>query len=486
LSYDCREKNRLKFSALPSITVLLINMPAKIFNMPGKVRILWISDTNSAPDANIFEQLDFCSLEWASGRAEGLRRLRASGTDILLLSVSHSGWSPAEFVEEVQPIDSGLPVLIHDSGGYVTDASLATIPGAQIFAGPLDAVDLRKRCQAALETRAQARTAVPPAPWKHLLVGESGAIVEVDRIIRLVAPRRCTVLITGETGTGKEMAARAIHLASPRSSLPMVSVNCSALPENLLEAELFGHVRGAFTGAVQQRIGRFEQAHNSTLFLDEIGDMPLELQAKLLRVLQEREFQRLGSSETISVDVRVIAASNVDLEERVHQRHFREDLYYRLNVVPIPMPPLRERRSDIPALASHFVDKVCRMEHMPAKRISPEALARLSDYGWPGNVRQLENAIEMAAVLSGERSLLYPGDFPLPAQADNPAPTRATPTIPVPDDGLDFERTVSHIERSILEQALRKTRGNKKMAAEMLGLKRTTLSAKLRSLDAAG
>src|SRR5579883_3391986 len=175
-----------------------------------------------------------------------------------------------------------------------------------------------------------AQDSIAPAPWKRFLVGESGVMEDVDRVIRLVGPRRCTVLITGETGTGKEMAARAIHMASPRAAHSMVPVNCSAIPENLLEAELFGHVKGAFTGAVQQRIGRFEQAHNSTLFLDEIGDMPLDLQAKLLRVLQEREFQRLGSSETVQVDVRVIAATNVDLEERVRQRQFREDLYYRL------------------------------------------------------------------------------------------------------------------------------------------------------------
>ncbi|MDQ6708532.1 MAG: sigma-54 factor interaction domain-containing protein, partial [Acidobacteriota bacterium] len=188
----------------------------------------------------------------------------------------------------------------------------------------------------------------PPAsadPWKQFLVGESRAIQQVSQIVRLIGKRRCTVLIHGETGTGKEVMARAIHSAGPRAAVPLVAINCSALPENLLEAELFGHVRGAFTGAQQHRIGRFEQAHNGTLFLDEIGDLPMELQAKLLRVLQEREFQRLGSSETIKVDVRVIAASNVDLAARVRAGSFREDLYYRLNVVPIEMPALRARLS---------------------------------------------------------------------------------------------------------------------------------------------
>jgi transcriptional regulator with GAF, ATPase, and Fis domain len=267
----------------------------------------------------------------------------------------------------------------------------------------------------------------------------------------------------------------------------MVSVNCSALPEALLEAELFGHVRGAFTGAMNQRVGRFEQAHRGTLFLDEIGDMPLNLQAKLLRVLQEREFQRLGSSETIHVDVRVIAATHTDLKSLVDQGKFRDDLYYRLSVVPIAMPPLRDRASDIGILARHFTDKICEQEGLPSKRISNEAIDRLARYGWPGNVRQLENAVEQAIVFSGDRDCLYPSDFALPGRAQV-AELRPSgqPFISVPDHGLDFEQTVGTIERNILEQALRKTKGNKKLAAEMLGLKRTTLSAKLKSLVAVG
>jgi transcriptional regulator with GAF, ATPase, and Fis domain len=303
-------------------------------------------------------------------------------------------------------------------------------------------------------------------------------------MVRLVGSRRCTVLVTGETGTGKEMVAQAVHQAGPRGRLPMVSVSCSALPENLLEAELFGHVRGAFTGAINQRAGRFEQANGSTLFLDEIGDMPLELQAKLLRVLQEREFQRLGSSETIRVDVRVIAATNVDLLERVREGTFREDLYYRLNVVPIHMPALRERSGDVAALAQHFIRKICNLEGIPLKQISREALDRLAGHSWPGNVRQLENAIERAIVLSGERSMLYPADFPLGGGIARRTPESAKALfVHVPDDGLDFDQTVGQIARSIIEQALRKTKGNKKMAADMLRLKRTTLAAKLRSLE---
>jgi DNA-binding NtrC family response regulator len=262
----------------------------------------------------------------------------------------------------------------------------------------------------------------------------------------------------------------------------MVAVNCSALPESLMESELFGHVRGAFTGAFQNRMGRFEQAQGGTLFLDEIGELPMALQTKLLRVLQEREVQRLGSSEIIKVDIRVVSATNCDLVRRMEEGKFREDLYYRLNVVPIEMPPLRRRLDDVPLLACHFVDTVCQAEGIPVKVLMRETLERLCDYSWPGNVRQLENMVEMAVALSGERRTLVPADFPLPAPAaERPMAGRA-PLVAVPDSGLDYEETLAVIERSILEQALHKTRGNKKAAADMLRLKRTTLSAKVRSL----
>jgi transcriptional regulator with GAF, ATPase, and Fis domain len=262
----------------------------------------------------------------------------------------------------------------------------------------------------------------------------------------------------------------------------MVAINCSALPENLLETELFGHVKGAFTGAIQTRVGRFEQAHKGSLFLDEIGDMPLELQAKLLRVLQDREIQRLGSSDTIKVDVRVIAATNVNLLDRVRQGKFREDLYYRLNVVPMDMPPLRKRESDIDLLVEHFVKKICQLEGIPVKKVTPDALDRLRPCPWPGNVRQLENAVEMAVAMSGQRETLFPSDFGL-------APTGPTRVIPFETPALphhsleimDFETAVTCFERSMLEQALQKTAGNKTAAAELLGLKRTTLIMKLRS-----
>jgi transcriptional regulator with GAF, ATPase, and Fis domain len=323
--------------------------------------------------------------------------------------------------------------------------------------------------------------------WEHLLVGRSPTIRQVVHIIGMVGCRRATVLITGETGTGKELAATALHLAGPRRHAPLVALNCSALPDQLLESELFGHVRGAFTGAIQNRVGRFEQAHRGTLFLDEIGDLPLDLQAKLLRVLQEREFQRVGSSETVRVDVRVVAATNCDLVRRIEQGRFREDLFYRLNVVPIQMPALRERPEDVPLLAEHFVEKICRIEAVPLKRLAADAITRLRLHSWPGNVRELENAVEMAVVLSGDRAWLTASDFPNPARV----PVRHLPSalpgrvVSVPDGGLDYEETITSIERSILQQALEKTGGNKKAAARMLRLKRTTLSAKIRTLESA-
>ncbi|MCL6545890.1 MAG: sigma-54 dependent transcriptional regulator [Bryobacteraceae bacterium] len=400
-------------------------------------------------------------------------------------------WTAEELLEELRRVRREAPVIVHRVAGDPEEAfRLARLGAAAYLSGPLEVAKLAACLEAVFahrESQGLLRLAagLNSEPWRQLLVGESQAMRDVVEVIRLVGARRCTVLITGETGTGKEVAARALHLAGPRGRKPMVSVNCSALPEHLLEAELFGHVRGAFTGAVQSRTGRFEQADGGTLFLDEIGDLPLELQAKLLRVLQEREFQRLGSSETIRVDVRVIAATNGDLVERVRQGRFREDLFYRLNVVPLTMPPLRERLSDVPLLVQHFLEKVCRLENLPLKRVEPETLRRLCAYSWPGNVRQLENAVEMAVALSGERTVLYPSDFPLPSAVESkPLRSAAAPLVSVPDDGLDYEATVGAFERELLEQALRKTGGNKKRAADMLRLKRTTLTAKLRSLAA--
>ncbi|MBL8228769.1 MAG: sigma 54-interacting transcriptional regulator [Bryobacterales bacterium] len=327
--------------------------------------------------------------------------------------------------------------------------------------------------------QAPATTRNPGEHWKNTLIGASHAMQVVHDTIELVAPRKCTVLISGATGTGKEVAARAIHMASDRARMPMLAVNCAALPEHLLEAELFGHTKGAFTGAISHRAGHFERAHNGTLFLDEIGDMPLEVQAKLLRVLQEGELLRLGSSTPIKVDVRIIAATNIDLAEAVRARRFRPDLYYRLNVVPIRLPALRERASDIPLLVQHFLSKICSLERIPMKTISHTAMQRLSGWNWPGNVRELEHAIEKAVMLAGDREVLAASDFDLEDDM-----LQHGPDMELPDTGVNFEEVILQIERALLAQALRKADGNRARAAVLLGMKRTTLLSKIKAIGA--
>ena len=452
--------------------------------------MLWISAGEGIPEAFANAGLDGFAVEFAPGVPEASEHVRRSRVDAVVASFPIPEWTPTEVLEELQCAGHRVPIIVVDPEAGPRDAARMAKTGAyEVLGAGFEPADLRSALEDAIqESASQASEAqCSDEPWRHALVGFSQAFQDVIRMVRLVGNRRSTVLITGETGTGKEMVARALHLAGPRGRLPMVSVCCSALPENLLEAELFGHVRGAFTGAINQRIGRFEQASGSTIFLDEIGDMPLDLQSKLLRVLQEREFQRLGSSETIRADVRVIAATNADLLEKVREGRFREDLYYRLNVVPIHMPPLRARGGDVAALTRHFTQKVCTLENNPLKQISREALDRLAAYSWPGNVRQLENSVERAVILSGTRPTLYPSDFPLAGgRVRQRIEHEATPLVQVPDGGLDFDQTVGQIARSILEQALRKTNGNKKLAADMLGLKRTTLAAKLRSLEGGG
>jgi len=419
--------------------------------------------------------------EWLVDRAptnaEAVDRLANVDYDVAIVSTIPE---IDDLVESLLALHRAVPVVVCDPNARLADAVRYMQLGAYDVAGSED--DAIAKIQAAADACRSRPMEAASEPWRETLVGTSPAIRRTADVIRLVAKRHSTILITGETGTGKEVVARAVHMASPRGHFPMIAVNVAALPETLLEAELFGHVKGAFTGASQQRIGRCEQANRSTLFLDEIGDLPLDVQTKLLRFLQEREFQRVGSSETIRVDVRMIVAANVNLLERVRQGLFREDLYYRLSVVPITVPPLRERPEDIPVLANHFIAKICRQEAIAQRRLTPAALAKLRAFSWPGNVRQLENAVEMAIALSGERELLIPSDFTLAGRA---LPASALQSIAVPGAGMNFEQTVGRIEREIIEDALRKARGNKTLAAGMLGLKRTTLSAKLRSLTAA-
>ena len=441
-------------------------------------RILWV---NAGYSVNSEETLAGWEITCETP-ANAFNALKNKYFDAVVLQFPIPHWTRPALVAHLRTLACNTPLVVRDPEATVTDAVRLARQGVDgMLTG--DKQDTGVILEAISRHGSTDRLPPPPAPAETLLVGNSRQIQRVCQIIRLVGARRATVLITGETGTGKELAARALHQAGPRARGPWVAVNCSALPGNLLEAELFGHVKGAFTGAAQTRIGRFEQAQSGTLLLDEIGELPSDLQAKLLRVLQEREFQRLGSSETIHADIRVVAATNCDLVRRIEEGRFREDLYYRLSVVPLEMPALRDRVEDIPLLAAHLVEKICRAEEIAPKAILPAAVEQLCRFPWPGNVRQLENAIEMAVALSADRPELTPEDFPLPV----PAPARAItdpPVVSVPDSGLDYERTLAWIERSILEQALRKTGGNKKAAAAMLHLKRTTLSAKVRTLDA--
>lgn len=416
--------------------------------------------------------------------------IRNGAADCVVVNGTPADIDPVEILETIQHVDPILPVVV------CLESMTAGLAVRLVRTGAYHCFD---RCEVTDELCATIKSAATQQsarewdlragrdatePWRSILVGESRAMEAVAETIRLVGNRRCTVLISGETGTGKEMAARALHAAGQRARHQMVAFNCSALPENLLEAELFGHTKGAFTGAASARIGRVEQANKGTLFLDEIGDMPIDLQAKLLRVLQEREIQRLGSSDTVKVDVRVIAATNVDLEERVRQGRFREDLYYRLNVVPLPMPPLRKRSSDIPALVDHFIRKICAAENIPLKRTTPEAMSRLCAQPWPGNVRQLENTVEMAVAVSGDNETLVPRHFGLTAGPARIFAIQNEPGSFIPaDESLDFETAVSRFELSMLQRALRSSGGNKTAAAERLGMKRTTLIMKMRSFE---
>jgi transcriptional regulator with GAF, ATPase, and Fis domain len=297
--------------------------------------------------------------------------------------------------------------------------------------------------------------------------------------VRLVAPRGTTVLISGETGTGKERVARAIHVLSRRANREMVSVNCGGIPANLLEDEFFGHVKGAFTDAHQARLGRFEQAQGGNIFLDEIGDLPLELQPKLLRVLQEREIRRVGGSDTLRVDARVIAATNIDLWNRVAEGTFREDLFYRINVFPIHLPPLRERREDIPLFLRSFLERFCRRDGLEPKVLDPGAESALMSRPWPGNIRELENAVEIAVIRSQDRERLTIDDFPQP----RPAPRRESLAALEAGPVLDFKGLVQEFERGLIGRVLEQTQGNRTQAAEVLRLKRTTLIEKLKKFE---
>ena len=313
------------------------------------------------------------------------------------------------------------------------------------------------------------------------IIGNSEPLQKIFQTIRLVAPMNSTVLIQGETGTGKELIARTIHAHSPRRDQQFVAFNAAAIPESLAEAELFGHVKGAFTGAVSARVGRFELAHRGTLFIDEVAEMSAPLQAKLLRALQERTMERVGDSRSVTFDIRVVAASNVDLKAMVKEGKFREDLFYRLNVVPITLPPLRTRRDDIPILAQHFVRQSYKTNGLSPRTIGQDAMRALMNYTWPGNIRQFENAIEHAVAMSGTATEI--GVDMLPAELRETGQFGMRSEITIPDEGINFVSVVSQLERDLILRCLEKTGGNKRQAARLLQLSRTTLIDKLQRLS---
>lgn len=448
-------------------------------NMP---RVLWLRSAGRSEEVELLEQRMGFKVAVSSGAPATWQHLLPH-VQVILVELPLTRETVQEALVSAHQAPVQIPVLVYDPE-LCFDESLVGPPIID-FRHVTERATVSELCvmlEQKLECAAQlhAKASQAKEAWRDLLVGESRAMKSLHSMIRLTGPRRSTVLITGESGTGKEMVARAIHMASGRTGANLVAVNCAAIPENLVESELFGHVRGAFTGAINDRPGRFEQAHRGTIFLDEIGEVPLEMQPKLLRVLQEREIHRVGSTASIQVDARVIAASNQDLEQAVADKAFREDLLYRLRVVPIEVPPLREHKSDIPLLAEHFIEKVCTREGLAEKHLSGDAVRRLTDYEWPGNIRQLEHTIEMAVTLSGDRTRLYSGDIQLPGLRRPMASARNIDFAPA-NGGLNLEKTVDRVEQLLIQEALQQHGGNKAKAASSLGIPRTTLLYKLRN-----
>ncbi|MBI3934003.1 MAG: sigma-54-dependent Fis family transcriptional regulator [Acidobacteria bacterium] len=455
---------------------------------PENLRILLVEDEAElrATLEGVLRDLSF-EVDAVADSDAALAQLRQNIYDVLLTDLRlPGGGSGEEIVCQSKQLYPDLIAVVMTGFGDISSAVRVMKLGASDYIQkPFLKDELILRLRKALEERRlrwESRALQDRSRGASVgnLIGESMPLLRVKELIHSVAPKRSTVLLVGETGTGKELVARAIHQNSPRKDYPLVTVNCGAIPATLMEAEFFGHEKGAFTDAAHMRTGRLEQSNRGTLFLDEIGTMPYDLQGKLLRVLQERECQRIGGSQTIKLDIRFIAATNVTLEEKVKSGVFREDLYYRLNVFPIFLPSLRERREDIPLLLPHLLEKICQREGISPKRMSQEAMKVLMQYDWPGNVRQLENVAEMAIILAGERDYLLPEDLPPlchPPEADN------APRVEVPPEGVDFNRLVSQFERALIEEGLKRAHGRRSQAAELLGLKRTTLLEKLKRLE---
>jgi DNA-binding NtrC family response regulator len=428
-------------------------------------------------------------VEQADSGETAIAKLADFAFDIIVSDLRLPGMDGSAVVESAVGRYPEIIAIVVTGFGTVKDAVAAIKRGASDFVSkPFQIDELLHVLDTALEQRrlksenAYLRAQLEERYRFEGIVGKSRPMTKLFQLLETIAPTNSTILITGETGTGKEVVARAIHHNSPRRMHRFVALNCSAIPETLLEAELFGHVRGAFTGAVGNRQGRLEQAHKGTLFLDEVGTMSTALQMKLLRALQEREFERVGDSHTTKVDVRVIAATNSDLHRMVTDGQFREDLYYRLNVIPVQIPPLRDRKEDIPLLALHFINRFREAGIVTRDlTISQEAMRQLMVYPWPGNVRQLENAIERAVAFTGTRPQIELMDLPVEIQGAQGSAT--TPAVMLPDTGLDLVEFIEGIERELIQRSLERTGGNKGQAARLLNLKRTTLVEKLKRLS---
>jgi two-component system response regulator HydG len=418
----------------------------------------------------------------SDGRA-ALERLQAGGIDVVLTDLKMPGLSGIELLRAVKGLLPDVDVILLTAFGTIEEAVKAMKDGAYDFlTKPVQRAQLQRVIRQALERRdlIQQNRALQKRLDALLsqgaVIGASPAFRRMMMLVEQVSDSSATVLIQGESGTGKELVARAVHARSPRRSGPFVAVNCAALPETLLESELFGYERGAFTGAAGRKEGRFELADGGTLFLDEVADLSAVTQPKILRVLQEGEFERLGGTRSLRVDVRIVTATNQDLAQMVRERRFREDLYYRLNVITITVPPLRDRREDIRLLAQHFLRLYAAKNNRPLEGCTEEALGRLEGYAWPGNVRELENVIERAVVLARDR-LIDAQDLPEEVGGVRPPPRDAILAL--------LGTPLSEIEQRLLDETLRITGGNKTQAAKLLGIDVRTVARKLERRDEA-
>jgi DNA-binding NtrC family response regulator len=447
-----------------------------------KGRVLVVDDERRQRDIlqMILEAEGYETTAAGNGR-QALQAAQAEAFDVVLTDLKMPDLNGIELLSEILKLQPAPLVVLMTAHGTIDSAVEAMRKGAfDYLTKPLEKDELLLVLRRAMERihlvreNRMLREQLRDRFRIDNIVGAHGSMQDVFRVVRKVANSLSTVLIYGESGTGKELVARALHHESDRRSRPFYAVNVAALPESILEAELFGHEKGAFTGADMRKIGLFEQASGSTLFLDEVGDLKRDLQVKLLRALQEREILRVGGTERIRIDVRIVAATNQDLERAVREGRFREDLYYRLNVIPIVLPALKERRTDIPLLVDHFVAKYAGDR---PRSVSEDALKTLMAYDWPGNVRELESVIERALLL-GEGEVIVPADLPATVRAGVSA-TRGAMDLEIPDSGINLEA----LERSLIRKALDKAGGNVSRAARLLGLSRRTLQYRIEKIQ---